>query len=150
MQSAFFFSISFFLTIKELTWTNKTGSLQPRIDFWLVSESLSHLQCKAEIIPTPLTDHKAILLTIQFSSNSEPRRYPSYWKLNNTLLLNETLLKLVNQKISEYFELAENKGEFQKYWELLKFELRKLFMETGARLKKEKKKEGNNLISKLM
>lgn len=98
---------------REFTWKNKAGTLQSRIDFWLVSECLTHLQCVTEIIPTPLTDHKTILLTLQLLPNSEARRCPSYWKLNNTLLFNETVCELVRNKISEYFKLAENEGQFQ-------------------------------------
>lgn len=135
---------------REFTWKNKAGMLQSRIDFWLVSECFTNLQCTTEIIPTPLTDHKTILLTLQLSPNSEPRRCPSYWKLSSTLLFNETLCEIVKDKISEYFKLAENEGQFQKYWELRKYELRKLFMKNGARLKKEQKKQENELIAKLI
>lgn len=39
--------------------------------------------------------------------------------------------------------------EYQKTWELLKFEITKVFMETEVKLQKEKKKE-NNLITKLI
>lgn len=47
--------------------------------------------------------------------------------------------------------MAENEKACGKYWELLKFQLRKLLMETGAKLKKkEKKKEENNLIAELI
>lgn len=42
---------------KEFTW-------QLRIDMWLISASLSYSDCKVEITLTPLTDPKAILLTL--------------------------------------------------------------------------------------
>lgn len=38
--------------------------------------------------------------------------------------------------------------EYQKTWELLKFEITKVFMETEVKLQKEKKE--NNLITKLI
>lgn len=40
--------------------------------------------------------------------------------------------------------------EYQKTWELLKFEITKVFMETEVKRQKEKKKEENNLITKLI
>lgn len=52
---------------KEFTWKNKSGSLQLRIDMWIISESLSYSDCKVEITLTPLMDHKAILLTLNMS-----------------------------------------------------------------------------------
>lgn len=46
--------------------------------------------------------------------------------------------------------MAENEIAYGKYWELLKFELRKLLMETGANNRKDKKKEENSLIADLI
>lgn len=50
----------------------------------------------------------------------------------------------------EYFKAAEEEGEFKKHWELLKFDLRKVYIETGSKLKREKKKNENDLIAKLV
>ena len=122
---------------KEFTWKNNSGSLQSRIDFWLISESLPYALCTAEIIPTPLSDHKAILLTLNMSLDKVNKRTPAYWKLNNSLLLNESLNVIIKNKITQYSKIAETEGAYGKYWELLKFELRKLLMETGAKAKKD-------------
>ena len=136
--------------IKEFTWGNKTGSLQSRIDFWLISESLTYSHCKVEIMPTPLTDHKAIFLTLNMSLDKEHKRTPAYWKLNNSLLLNESANTLIKLKITEYMKMAENEKSYGKYWELLKFELRTYFMKRGANMKKDNKKDENELIAEII
>lgn len=135
---------------KEFTWKNNSGSLQSRIDFWLVSESLPHTCCKADIIPTPLTDHKAIILNVNGPSNNMNKRTPAYWKLNNSLLLNESLNTVIKNKIDDYLKMAQREGAYGKYWELLKFELRKLLMQAGANIMKDRKKNENSLMTELI
>ncbi len=47
---------------KAFTWSNKAASRLSRIDFWLISKSID-MQCTSvDILPTPLTDHKAIYI----------------------------------------------------------------------------------------
>lgn len=50
---------------KSFTWSNKTGSSQSRIDFWLVSEKFNIDNVVVDIATTPLTDHKAISINIK-------------------------------------------------------------------------------------
>lgn len=83
---------------KEFTWKKKYGSLQSRTDMWLISESLSYSDCKVEITPTPQTDHKAILPTLNMSHRVHEKT-SAYWKLNNSLLLDESLNLLIKNKI---------------------------------------------------
>ncbi len=78
------------------------------------------------------------------------KRIPAYWKLNSSLLFDESLSVVIKSKITEYLKMAENEGVYGKCWELLKFELRKLLMEAGANIKKNKKKEENNLMTELI
>lgn len=59
--------------IKEYTWKNRSGSLQSRIDFWLISDSLIHFISSVKILPTPLTDHKTILLEVCMSARQQPK-----------------------------------------------------------------------------
>jgi len=70
----------------KFSWSNKSGSSQSRIDFWLLSESFNKDNVEVDIISTPLTDHKAISIKIKFS-DSNCFMNGSYWKLNNSLLL---------------------------------------------------------------
>lgn len=41
--------------------------------------------------------------------------------------------------------MAEHEGAYGKYWELLKYEVRKLLMQEGANIMKDLKKENSSL-----
>lgn len=57
------------------TWSNKSGSNPSRIDYWLISASFDK-----DILPTPLTDHKAIYINVNLHSKNHNANI-SYWKL---------------------------------------------------------------------
>lgn len=97
-------------------------------------------------MPTPLTNHKTILLELNTSSNIKTKRTPSYWKLNNSVISNESLKLEIKHRIYKYLETAETENSYGKNWELLKFELKTLLMKTGVDLKKDRKKEENASI----
>jgi len=54
---------------RQYTWSNKDCSRQSRIDYWLVSRCLTKNRISVNISNTPLTDHKAIYLSIALSSD---------------------------------------------------------------------------------
>lgn len=64
---------------------------------------------------------------------------PAYWKLNNSLLMDDSLNALIHEN-----------GSKGKYWELLKFELRILFMERGKKMKEDYKRDENELIAEII
>ena len=66
------------------TWRQKKPLIQRRLDFWLFSDF-----CQDEVEETSIkiairTDHSATV--IFFNSLDEPRRGPSYWKFNSSLI----------------------------------------------------------------
>ena len=65
------------------TWTNKTGTCRSQIDYWLILSSLDENNICANILPTPLTDHKTMNLQIYLKPNASITHQNSYWKLNN-------------------------------------------------------------------
>jgi len=83
------------------TWSNKSGSNQSRIDYWLVSESLDKDGIDVDILPTPLTDHRAIYIKVKLSHKIYNFN-SSYWKLNNSLLLHKEVQKKVKDLISSH------------------------------------------------
>ncbi|MEQ2277182.1 hypothetical protein XENORESO_021423 [Xenotaenia resolanae] len=50
---------------KIFTWSNKTGSRQSHIDFWLISNSINEDNIAVNILATPFKDHRAIHISIQ-------------------------------------------------------------------------------------
>ncbi len=53
-----------------------------RIDYWLTSCSLQKYFFLINILPVPLTDHKAVSINVGLQSFSN-NHYNSDWKLNN-------------------------------------------------------------------
>lgn len=136
--------------VKEFTWKNKQGTLQSRIDYWLISDSLSEYITTVKMLPTPLTDHKSIFIELSMSASRQSKRVNSYWKLNNTLLSDESLVNEIKTKICECWENACAENMYGKNWEFLKFELRSLIMKRGAEIVKNRKKEETELISEII
>ena len=62
------------------------------------------------------------------SDSHQSKRVNSYWKLNNSLLLNEPFVKGIKLKIGESWNKACVENMYGKNWEFIKFELRSLIM----------------------
>ena len=74
-------------------WRQKKPLIQRRLDFWLISDF-----CQDEVEETSIktairTDHSAII--ISFNSLDEPRRGPSYWKFNSSLIEDENYISAI-------------------------------------------------------
>lgn len=71
----------------EFTWANKSGSRQSRIDYWLISKSMSNFDPGVGIQCTPLTDHKTIFINTPLMADYVTAQCrASLWKLNRSLL----------------------------------------------------------------
>ena len=93
-----------FPTDRMYTWSNKTGSSQSRIDYWLMSRGLKE-NTTTQILATPLTHHKAIHISIPLSSFACHNR-SSYWKLNSSILIYEDVKVEVKRLIQKYWTEA--------------------------------------------
>lgn len=77
------------------TWSNKSGTSQSRIDYWLISKNLHEDGIDVDILPTPLSDHEAISINIKLLMKNIFLKSPSYWKLNHSLLLHDEVEKKI-------------------------------------------------------
>ncbi len=91
-----------------------------RIDYWLASCSFQKENILINILPVPLTDHKAVFINVGLQSFSNIH-YNSYWKLNNSTLDNEYVKVSVRRMIEHYWNLAQLSNDYCNNWELLKF-----------------------------
>lgn len=110
------------------TWSNKNGTRQSRIDFWLVTSNTPKENILVNILVTPLTDHKAIFINIRFSSFVAPH-CSSFWKMNISHLRHNSAKLELKIIISVHWDLAQKEGAFGRYWELLKYEVGKYINE---------------------
>ncbi len=97
------------------TWSNKSGTNLSRIDYWLISESFDKDGVEVDILPTPLTDHKAIYINLNLQSINHNANI-SYWKLNNSLLLHNEVQKKVKYLICSFWSKAKLENDFGKNW----------------------------------
>ena len=68
-----------FLADRSFTWSNKTGSRQPRIDFWLISKCIDSECVTTNICTTPLTDHRTIYIDIKIFTPDTNLGRAFYW-----------------------------------------------------------------------
>ncbi len=103
------------------TWSNNSLSSQSRIDYWLTSRDLDNIV--TDIIPSPFSDHKAILISIPFSSSVNLTQKSGYWKLNNSVLQHNEVITGIEKIILTYWNKAKIEKKYCSNWELLKFEV---------------------------
>ena len=97
-------------------------NLKSRIDFFVISRSISSCVKNVEIRESIAPDHKSVFLNIEVKN--EFTRGPGLWKFNNTLLEDENYKDLLEfyylQILTKYPEVVDK----QLLWELIKMELR--------------------------
>lgn len=97
---------------KKYTWSNKDGSRRSHIDFWLVSKTLNKDSIAVDILTTPLKDHRAVTISINFFPGEDGLKSFSYWKMNSSLL-NHSCVKLeLERLITLYWNKAQREGLF--------------------------------------
>lgn len=135
---------------RQYTWSNKDCSRQSRIDYWLVSRCLTRNSISVNISNTPLTDHKAIYLSIALSSNQSSGPKASFWKLNSSLLENNQVKQRVKELIENFWIKADSQKDYGTNWELLKYELGKFLRKFGGDLAKNRQAVEDVVIEKLV
>lgn len=129
----------------SFTWSNKDNTRLSRIDFWLVSKSIKEQDISVNILPCPLSDHKAVFISIKLFSDNDYKA--NYWKLNNSLLKVEEVNQKIPQLIKHFFNKAVVENSFSLNWELFKYESAKYFRKLGSKLAKIRKLEEQRVIT---
>lgn len=126
---------------KSFTWSNRSGSSQSRIDFWLLSSNTDKEKVTVNIHATPLTDHWAIHNNIQFSASNTFYR-SCYWKLKHEKVKAEII-----RLITRFYNKAKKEKSYNTNWELLKFESGKFLRQYGTSIAKAKRAEEDEVIN---
>ena len=72
---------------------SKSGLVQSRIDFWLVSTSVEYQIESNAIKPGNNSDHSIISITLELLDSQKRGR--GFWKFNNNLLTDQTYFKIL-------------------------------------------------------
>ena len=84
-----------------------------RLDFFLISESLTPYIQKCLIDPAILTDHSIVSLSLDFSQFT---RGKGFWKFNNSLLKDRTYIELVKTTIKRVTKQYSTIDYPDNYW----------------------------------
>jgi len=110
---------------RMFTWHCKKKKIYCRLDYWLVSEHLTNLIYETDIIPSVLSDHSIVKISIRNPKLQE--RGPGYWKFNITLLRDKQYIKHIKQTISKS-EALHQYDDKAIVWELIKMDIRSATM----------------------
>ena len=80
------------------TWRKRNPVKQARLDYFIVSSSMTDIIDSTSILPSYRSDHSIIEININLSSFKHGK---GYWKFNNSLLKNQEYLDLINKIITE-------------------------------------------------
>ena len=76
----------------------KTPLIQARLDFFITSETITQFVQQSKIESSYRSDHSFVSLLLNLTGIQHGK---SYWKHNNSLLLDQEYLKTMNKKITE-------------------------------------------------
>ena len=99
---------------KSLHGELKNPFKRARLDYFLISENLLSLCPITKILPSYRSDHNIISLSINIS---DQKRGKGSWKLNNKLLENKELIKMIKEEIiliKQTYALPVYNSEFIK------------------------------------
>ena len=106
---------------------------QARLDFFLISDNISHFVTDTQIIPGFCTDHSGTCILLKLILR-EGVRGPGYWKFNNTLLKDKdyvTIVKQTTNEVKRTYVINENDLEIADNNETIQFYISdQLFLET--------------------
>ena len=77
------------------TWRKRNPIKQARLDYFLVSSSMTDIINSSSIMPSYRSDHSIIEISINLC---EFKHGKGYWKFNNSLLKNQNYLNMINLK----------------------------------------------------
>jgi hypothetical protein len=106
--------------------------------------SLNKLK-KIKIIPFIILDDNEI--KVDLNNKRNPRKYSNTWRLNNTLVKNKWMTKVIREEIKKFLESNENVNTtYQNKWETAKAILRGKFIAICAYITKTEtsNKESND------
>ena len=113
-----------------------------RLDYWLISNNLQDSVKVTNIIPAIKTDHAAI--SLEFNISSEHIKGPGHWKMNCSLLDDDNYIREVTAKMPVW--LAEGRSDLsdnRSIWDWIKFNIRTHAIQHSkrkARAEEKKKK----------
>jgi len=118
------------------------ANIQSRIDYILTSNTMNEHITQCEINNSPAPDHKALEINIQTKSAA---RGKSYWKMNTSVITEESYNKLINKVIKETFENYKDQLSIGITWDLCKIKIKESTIRYCTKRQKLKANKINEL-----
>jgi exonuclease III len=104
---------------KRYTWRQKNPHVRCRLDYFLVSQHLQETVVRADILPSILSDHSPIAISL--TCLDSPHMGPGHWKLNVFLLTEIEFKNYMRSRLKEMQQTYSNLEDLNLHWELMKY-----------------------------
>lgn len=111
---------------------------QSRIDYFLITRSMSNLVQTLYYNDTSMSDHAFVILNMNVAHNVE--RGPGLWVFNNTFLFNEEYVAKVKDIIEDEKSCPLYDSDLLIWWDNLKYKIKRYSQIYGSRKAKERRK----------
>ena len=118
---------------RHFTYRNTFHKMASRIDFWLVADCLCNYVRQACIKPVALCpDHCAVTFTLICENINRGR---GYWKLNNSLIVNEEYKSVIKNMVNEMKDELKFEKDISYVWDMCKIKIKEYSIRFAKRLK---------------
>ncbi len=129
------------------TWkSNHSPPILCRLDYFLISEHLWGSTVDCDIIPGFRSDHSFISIHID---HLKEKRGSGFWKMNTSLLFDETYRTMIRNSIQNIVDLNNNANP-DILWEVIKNEIRGQTIKYASKKSKENKRRENILEKEIV
>ena len=106
---------------RQYTWHSNTKPvISCRLDYFLISNHISHLIKRCAIRPSYKSDHSLVSIAINLTNQ---QRGPGYFKFNNSLLTEDNFICKIKEAIDETIQINKEANP-NILWELIKGNIR--------------------------
>ena len=131
------------------TWRRNKPEIHCRLDFFLISSSLSTDALEADILPGFKTDHS--LITLSLGTKTNPRG-PGFWKLNSHFLKDLEYINLIKEtinKVSNDYKEDESVDAIL-LWDVMKMQIRASSIKYAKQQKAKQKRTEKTLETEIL
>ena len=127
-------------TIRSFTWSQSNPLVLSRLDYWLISNSLSDNVYNVDMISAIKTDHSAII--IEFQDVDDKVKVPGFWKLNCSLLNDKQYVDEVNLLLPAWLQKGKQElSDPRSVWDWVKYNVKKYSRQYSMSKSRQKKLE---------
>ena len=119
-----------------------------RLDYWLISNSISDNVCDLDIIPSIKAAHSVI--KIEFKDVGDGVKGPGLWKLNCSLLRDEVYVDEINHMIPTWiYEGRTDLSHPRSVWDWVKYNIKKHSRKYSVNKTKQRRREEQQVNEQL-